>query len=219
MQLMILGPPGAGKGTQARFLKEEFGIPQLSTGEMLRKAVEERTPPGLQAKGYMEKGELVPDSLMIQIVRERIREEDCKNGFILDGFPRTLPQADSLEGLLREMGKGLDLVLDFQIPYSELARRLTNRRTCSACGKIYHLLFQPPPQQGKCSCGGDLFQRDDDREEIIRKRYEVYEKQTRELGSFYSARGTLVAIDGTRPVEDIREEVARRIKEKLGSLS
>lgn len=206
MKLILLGPPGAGKGTQAKMLTEKFGIPQISTGDILRAAVKEGTALGLKAKEFMDAGALVPDEVVIGIVAERLLAADCDNGFILDGFPRTVAQADALQGNLAQMGKQLDRVLSLKVDAEALVIRLTGRRTCKDCGKGYHLSYDPPRQEGRCdACGGELFQRDDDREETIRKRLAVYDEQTSPLIDYYSKAGLLVELDGMQPIASVQE--------------
>lgn len=171
MNIIMLGPPGAGKGTQAKMLVEKFGIPQISTGDMLRAAVAEGTELGKKAKEYMDKGQLVPDEVVIGIVEERLKKSDCEKGFILDGFPRTVPQAEALDKILEKMGKKIDYVINIVVPDVEILKRLTGRRTCKQCGAMYHVIYNPPKQEGVCDkCGGELYQRDDDKEETIKNR-------------------------------------------------
>ncbi|SHJ86880.1 Adenylate kinase [Malonomonas rubra DSM 5091] len=208
MKLVLLGPPGAGKGTQAAMLVEKFGIPQISTGDMLRAAVKAQTPMGLKAKECMDSGALVSDEIVVGIVRDRLQEDDCKGGFILDGFPRTVPQADALKEVLIELGKDLDSVISLEVNTDALVERLTGRRTCGACGKGYHLKFDPPGADGKCSaCGGDLVHRDDDKEETIRNRMDVYRQQTAPLEDYYRKEGLLKAIDGMQEISAVQEQI------------
>jgi len=213
MKLILLGPPGAGKGTQAKMLTERFGIPQISTGDILRAAVKEGTPMGVKAKSFMDAGALVPDEVVVGIVRERLQKEDCAAGFILDGFPRTVPQADALKDSLAELGKELDAVVSLEVDTEALVERLTGRRTCRDCGKGYHVKFDPPATEGKCdACGGELFQRDDDREETIRKRLEVYREQTSPLVDYYRAGGMLIAIDGMQEIEAVQKGILEELR-------
>jgi len=208
MKIILLGPPGAGKGTQATMLMEKFGIPQISTGDMLRVAVQEQSPMGIKAKAFMDAGGLVPDEVVVGIVRERLQFEDCQKGFILDGFPRTLPQADSLKQVLSELGKQLDAVISLQVDTEALVARLTGRRTCVDCGKGFHLQFDPPEQDGRCSvCGGRLMQRDDDCEETIRNRMKVYQQQTAPLEDYYRKEGLLVAVDGMGDILTVQQAI------------
>ena len=208
MKLILLGPPGAGKGTQAVRLVEHYKIPQISTGDILRKAVKEGTEMGVMAKGYMDKGALVPDEVVIGIIRDRILESDCDNGYILDGFPRTIAQAEALEGMLSEMGSRIDHVVNISVNDEEIVKRLTGRRTCPACGAGYHIHFDPPEKEGVCDkCGGVLIQRDDDTEGTIRSRLKVYRDQTEPLISFYDGKGLLRTIPGEGGMEEIFKSI------------
>ncbi len=214
MKIILLGPPGAGKGTQAALLMEKYSIPQISTGDMLRAAVQARSPMGVEAKKHMDSGGLVPDSVVIGIVRERLQEDDCKGGFILDGFPRTLPQADSLKQVLVDLGQELDSVISLQVDTDALVERLTGRRTCADCGKGYHLRFDPPAQNGSCRhCGGELLQRDDDREETIRNRMKVYQEQTAPLENYYREAGLLVTIDGMGEISEVQQAILTALQD------
>ncbi len=214
MKLILLGPPGAGKGTQAQMLMEKFSIPQISTGDILRSAVKNATPMGVKAKEYMDAGALVPDDVVVGIVRERLQQADCANGFILDGFPRTVPQADALSDTLSELSLELDGVVSLEVDTEALVARLTGRRTCSSCGKGYHVDFDPPSKEGICdACGGNLVQRDDDREETIRKRLDVYREQTAPLVDYYLRGGLLAEVDGMAGID----EVGRQILSVLGA--
>lgn len=208
MNLILLGPPGAGKGTQAKILTSKFSIPQISTGDILRSAVRDETHMGLKAREYMEKGGLVPDEVVIGIVEERLARPDCSGGFILDGFPRTVAQADALKKTLAALGKGIEHVISIEVAREELISRLSGRRTCRACGKGYHVAYDPPQAGERCECGGELYQRDDDREETIRRRLEVYEEQTAPLVSYYARETLLRPISGIGSVEEIRERIA-----------
>jgi adenylate kinase len=215
LRIVLLGPPGAGKGTQAKLLQEEFHACQISTGDILRKAVAEQTPVGKQAAEYINRGALVPDSVIVNLVAERLKDSDCRNGFILDGFPRTIPQAQSLEEILKKMGLGLRCVLLMQVPSGLIVERLAGRRICQDCGALYHRSFDPPKQQGVCDrCGGELRQRDDDREETVRGRLDVYEAQTAPLADYYRQRGILREIDGVGKVEDIQNRVIKALGEQ-----
>jgi len=208
MKLILLGPPGAGKGTQAVMLVEKFSIPQISTGDMLRAAVKAQSPMGLKAKECMDAGALVPDEVVIGIVRERLQEADCQAGFILDGFPRTVPQADALKEVLTELGKELDSVISLAVDTDALVERLTGRRTCGGCGKGFHLKFDPPGADGKCSaCGGELVHRDDDKEATIRNRMDVYHQQTAPLEDYYRNEGLLQAIDGMQEISAVQQKI------------
>jgi adenylate kinase len=208
MNLILLGPPGAGKGTQAKILAKKFKIPQISTGDILRGAVKNQTPMGIKAKSYMDAGALVPDEVVVGIVEERLAKPDCANGFILDGFPRTVGQADALNITLAGMGKIIEHVISITVDKEELLGRITGRRTCRLCGKGYHLLFDPPKRNGACDeCGGELFQRDDDSEETMRNRLDVYEKQTAPLIAYYAQESLLRTICGTGSIEDIQQNL------------
>ncbi len=208
MKLILLGPPGAGKGTQAKMLTEQFSIPQISTGDILRAAVKDGTAMGLKAKEYMDAGGLVPDEVVVGIVRDRLQEADCVNGFILDGFPRTVPQADALQVSLQAMNKELDRVISLDVDAEALVERLTGRRTCKDCGRGYHITFEPSREAGKCdACGGSLSQRDDDQEETIRKRLQVYADQTSPLIKYYRDAGVLLELDGMQPIPQVQEKM------------
>jgi len=202
MRVILLGPPGAGKGTQAEGIAAELGIPHISTGDMFRAALKAGTPLGLEAKQYMDAGELVPDDVVVAMVRERIAQADCAQGFLLDGFPRTIVQAEKLDATLNENGIGIDLVLNLVCPKEIIVARLTGRRVCRACGAIYHVVNMPPAQAGVCDkCGGELYQRDDDREETILNRLDVYEQSTAGLIGYYRAQGILRDVDAGAPRE------------------
>jgi adenylate kinase len=203
-----LGPPGAGKGTQAKFLQQRYGACQVSTGEILRKAVAQRSALGQKAAQYLDKGELVPDKVMVNLVAERLQDVDCRTGFILDGFPRTIAQADGLEGILRKMGLSLDGVLYIGIPQEVIVQRLAGRRTCRHCGTLFHTKFNPPRRKNICDrCGGELYQREDDREETVRARLKVYETQTAPLVDYYRRKGLVKEVDGDGSVEGIRDRI------------
>lgn len=204
MNLILLGPPGGGKGTQAKPLMERYKIPQISTGDILRDNLKRGTELGKQAKAYMDKGQLVPDEVVIGIIRDRLKEPDCKPGFMLDGFPRTVPQAEALDKVLSDMGLKIDHVISIEVPDSELIKRLTGRRTCRSCGEGYHVMFKPPKKEGVCDkCGGELYQRDDDNETTVRNRLEVYKKSTQPLIDYYQKKGLLRGIDGLGSIQDI----------------
>jgi len=208
MNLILLGPPGAGKGTQAKLLIKRFQIPQISTGDILRAAVSEMTPMGVKAKGYMESGALVPDEVVVGIVRERLEKNDCLNGFILDGFPRTVAQADALKHMLVCMNMSIEHVVSMAVDKEELLQRITGRRTCRLCGKGYHVVFDPPSVSGRCDeCSGELFQRDDDQEETMRKRLDVYEDQTAPLITYYENESLLRSIAGVGSIDDIQQRI------------
>lgn len=214
MRVVFLGPPGGGKGTQARFLEGRYGACQVSTGDILRKAVRDQTPLGKQAAEYLDKGELVPDDVMLSLVAGRLREETCKRGFILDGFPRTIAQADGLEAILRDMGSRLDCVFLIQVPRDVVIQRLAGRRSCKRCGTLYHVAFNPPNRGGFCDrCNGELFQREDDREETIAARIYIYETQTAPLIDYYRKQGLLKEINGLGSVEGIHGRVLQVLRE------
>ena len=208
MRVVFLGPPGAGKGTQAKFIEEKYGACQLSTGDILRKAVHDRTAVGKKAAGYLEKAQLVPDEVMLDLVAKRLREKDCAKGFILDGFPRTVAQAEGLEEILGQLGWKLDSVLCMRVPEEVLIQRLSGRRSCRKCGNMDHVVLSPPQREEFCDrCNGELYQRDDDREETIRTRLLVFETQTLPLVHYYRKRSLLREIDGVGSAEEIRNRV------------
>ncbi|MBL0225018.1 MAG: adenylate kinase [Geobacteraceae bacterium] len=208
MNLILFGPPGAGKGTQAKFIVESFTIPQISTGDMLRTAVKEQTPLGLVAKQIMESGGLVSDDVVLGIVRERIVASDCDNGFVLDGFPRTIPQADALVSILVGLNKHIDHVISLDVDNAEIVQRLSGRRTCSACGKGYHISNDPPEHAGICdACQATLIQREDDKEETVKNRLAVYDQQTAPLKAYYEQAGLLRHIDGSGTIQDIQLQI------------
>jgi adenylate kinase len=209
IRVILLGAPGAGKGTQAKLLQEQFEVCQISTGEILRKAVAEQSPLGKEASQYIQRGALVPDNVIINLVAERLKEKDCEKGFILDGFPRTISQAESLEAILKTRDLALDGVLSVRVPHGVIVERLAGRRTCKNCGALNHVVFDPPRKQGVCDqCGGKLYQREDDREETVAARLKVYDTQTAPLEDYYRERGLLREIDGVGKVEDIRDRIA-----------
>lgn len=210
MRLILLGPPGAGKGTQAERLSKELEVPQISTGDMFREAVASGTSLGLQAKGFMDAGQLVPDDVTVGIVRERLSKPDCRKGFLLDGFPRTVPQAEALEEILNGLSEPLDAVISIEVPEGKIVRRLSQRRVCGDCGTIYHLETKPPAPNGRCSvCGGEIFQRADDSEETVRKRLEVYRLQTEPLIRYYEKKGLLRRVSGDNDIEAVSRETFR----------
>lgn len=214
MRLILLGPPGAGKGTQAKMLMEKYQIPQISTGDILRQAVKEKTPLGAEARVYMDRGALVPDQVIIGIIRERLQKPDCKRGYILDGFPRTVIQAEALRETLAGMGFYLDHVLSVEVMEEELIRRLSGRRTCKSCGEVYHIIYGPPKRNGVCDkCGGELYQRDDDKEETIKRRLRVYQAETTPLIDYYKERGLLREIAGRGEIREIFERICRVLEE------
>jgi len=208
MKIILLGPPGAGKGTQAAMLMDKFGIPQISTGDMLRAAVRNQSPMGIKAKEFMDAGGLVPDEVVVGIVRERLQLDDCSNGFILDGFPRTVAQADALKKVLSALDRDLDSVISLEVDTEALVARLTGRRTCSDCGRGFHVKYDPPAADGTCtSCGGALVQRADDQEETIRNRMQVYHEQTAPLEDYYREQGLLQTVDGMQDMQAVQESI------------
>jgi adenylate kinase len=206
VRVVLVGPPGAGKGTQAQFIASHLAIPKVSTGDIFRYNVSAGTELGRQAKAFMDRGDLVPDEVTVAMVQSRLAEDDARSGFLLDGFPRNVPQAETLKKLLADLGMRLDLVLELVVDHDEVIRRLSGRRTCRKCGRVWHIAFDPPSVADKCDeCGGELFQRDDDREETIRHRLEVYQEQTQPLISYYADEGILLGIDATGPVDDVTD--------------
>lgn len=212
MKILLMGPPGAGKGTQADQLTSQLNVPHISTGDMFRKAQKDGTALGLEAKSYMDKGALVPDEVTIGIVRERLAEDDCAKGFLLDGFPRTLPQAEALDGILKDLGYKLDCVLNLDVDDEALVARLTGRRICTECGTAYHMLFNPPQQEGVCDKDGSaLYQRDDDSEATVRNRLDVYHAQTKPLLGYYEAQGNLVTINGDQDMSAVTKDILSKL--------
>jgi adenylate kinase len=213
MILVLLGPPGSGKGTQAKKLVTQHGLPQLSTGDMLRTAIGAGTKLGLEAKTFMDKGALVPDSVVIGLIAERSKAEDCKKGFVLDGFPRTIPQAQALDDMLKTQGRGVDRTVLFDIPDAELVRRLSGRRTCTKDGSMYHVESLRPKKDGVCDvCGSSLVQRDDDKAEVIQKRLAVYHQQTAPVAQHYQQAGKLKKIDATQTPEQVSAALEQALK-------
>jgi adenylate kinase len=208
MRLVLLGAPGAGKGTQAKKLIEKYGMPQISTGDLLRAAVAAGSPLGKEAKSYMDKGELVPDSVVLGMVEERLKQDDCKKGYILDGFPRNTAQAEALDKMLANLNMSLTAALSVDVPFEDLMKRLTGRRTCKSCGQMYNIYFKAPAKEGVCDkCSGELFQRDDDKEATIKKRLEVYSSQTEPLIGYYRNKGILKSVSGTGSIDEIFKKV------------
>jgi adenylate kinase len=213
VRVVLVGPPGAGKGTQAQFLASHLSIPKISTGDIFRDNVSHGTALGRRAQAYMERGDLVPDEVTIAMVTDRLTDDDTQAGFLLDGFPRNVPQAETLKKMLLSWDTKLDVVLELVVDDDEVVRRLSGRRTCRQCGRIWHTSFDPPTRADICDdCGGELFQRDDDREETIRHRLEVYQEQTTPLISFYADEGTLLGLDATGPVDEITERALRTLR-------
>jgi adenylate kinase len=208
--LILLGPPGAGKGTQAKLVAKRFGVPHLSTGDMFRDAVSRGTPTGRIAKPIMESGRLVPDEIVVKIVEERVAQPDCAHGFLFDGFPRTLPQAEKLDGILKKLGFGKPIVIDIHVDPEKLMRRLTGRWTCSVGGEIYNIYELPPRVPGICDHdGGKLVQRADDREDVVKERLEAYERQTKPLSDYYRRLGVLQCVDGAASMEDVSRNLTK----------
>ena len=208
MNLMLFGAPGAGKGTQAKFLIEKYDIPQISTGDILRAAIADKTEMGMQAKKFMDDGQLVPDTTIIGIIKDRLAEDDCKKGFILDGFPRTLPQAEALNALMKDMGIALDKVISLNVPDELIVGRVTGRRVCAACGASFHVEFNPSKEDGKCDyCGGELMTRKDDNAETVKSRLGAYHEQTAPLISYYTDMGVMVELDGTKDVTEVTADM------------
>jgi adenylate kinase len=213
VRIVLVGPPGAGKGTQAQFIASHLAIPKISTGDIFRSNVTTGTELGRQAKSFMNRGDLVPDEVTIAMVNARLSEDDAQAGFLLDGFPRNMAQAERLKKILAEWDTRLDLVLELVVDDDEVVRRLSGRRTCRRCGHVWHVLFDPPARPETCDdCGGELFQRDDDREETIRHRIDVYEQQTAPLISFYADEGILMGIDATGPVEEVTDRALSALR-------
>ena len=209
MRLVLLGPPGAGKGTQAASMVEKYNIVHISTGDLLRAAVKAGTELGKEAKGYMESGQLVPDTLILGLVEERIQKEDCQEGFLLDGFPRTPAQADALDEMLNKLGQKLDAVVNIEVPLDKLMVRLTGRRVCKKCGATYHVAFNPSPQGALCGvCGEELIQRADDTEATVKNRLDVYEQQTAPLIDYYTKAGIIKNINGDQDIKKVLEDIA-----------
>lgn len=208
VDLVLMGLPGAGKGTQAEKIVEKYNIPHISTGDMFRAAIKEGTELGMKAKKFMDEGQLVPDEVTIGIVRERLAKPDCDKGFLLDGFPRTVPQAEALDNILNEMNRSIDYVIHIDVDREILMERLTGRRICRDCGATYHLVFNPPKQANVCDkCNGELYQRDDDNEETVANRLEVNINQQQPLLDYYEKKGVLKTIDGSRKIEEVFQEV------------
>ena len=212
MNIILLGPPGAGKGTQAKMMIEKYNIPQISTGDMLRAALKERTPLGLKAKEYMDKGALVPDEVVIGLIQERLKEADCRKGYILDGFPRTVAQAEALDKVLAGLGSKIDHVISMEVDKGDLLKRLTGRRTCRQCGAMFHVIFSPALNKDICDkCQGELYQRDDDNEDTVRNRLEVYDAQTFPLIQYYQRQGLVRKIEGVGSIQQIFENIVKTL--------
>ena len=208
MKLIMLGAPGAGKGTQAKRVAAEYGIPHISTGDIFRANIKGGTELGKKAKAYMDAGKLVPDELVCDLVADRIQQDDCAKGFILDGFPRTIPQAEALEEALKKMGTDIDYAVDIDVPDENIITRMGGRRACVGCGATYHIVFNPPKVEGVCdTCGASLILRDDDKPETVKTRLTVYHEQTQPLIDFYNARGKVLTVDGTQDMDKVFEDI------------
>ena len=208
MKIILLGPPGAGKGTQAKSISNRYSIPHISTGDIFRMNISQNTPLGIEAKKHMDKGHLVPDEVTINMVKDRLAQDDCKGGYLLDGFPRTVYQAEALQNFLAERDEKLDTSLLIEVPMEFILERMIGRRGCQSCGASYHIKFNPPKVEGKCDvCGSDIVQRKDDVEETVRERLDVYEKQTQPLIDFYKERNLLSTVDGTKAINEVFESI------------
>lgn len=210
VRIILLGPPGAGKGTQAKSICNKYSIPHISTGDIFRKHISELTPLGIEAKKYIDKGQLVPDELTVDIVQHRLREADCADGYLLDGFPRTVMQAEVLDLFLGKSQEKIDTALLIEVPRGFIVDRMTGRRVCLTCGASYHLKYNPPTSVGKCDiCGSDIIQRKDDVESTVLERLDIYDRQTQPLIDYYSSRNILATVDGTKPIKDVFKSICR----------
>lgn len=210
MKIIMLGAPGAGKGTQAKKIAAKYGIPHVSTGDIFRSNIKEGTELGKKAKSYMDAGNLVPDEITIGMLLERIHQEDCKNGYVLDGFPRTIPQAQSLTGALKERGEAIDFAVNVDVPDENIVNRMSGRRACLSCGATYHIVYNAPKKEGICdACGQKLVLRDDDRPETVKNRLDVYHRQTQPLIDYYKAEGVLAQVDGTQDMEAVFQDIVK----------
>ena len=208
MKIIMLGAPGAGKGTQAKRIAAKYDIPHISTGDIFRANIKNGTELGKKAKEYMDAGNLVPDELVVDLVIDRFKEDDCANGYVLDGFPRTIPQAEALDAALSKLGESIDYVIDVDVPDENIIRRMGGRRTCPNCDSIYHVTYMPPKEEGKCDkCGADLIIREDDKEETVKNRLSVYHEQTQPLKDYYDKQGIVNSVDGTKDREDVFADV------------
>ena len=214
MRIIMLGAPGAGKGTQAKRIAEKYNIPHISTGDIFRENIKNGTELGNKAKAYMEAGDLVPDELVLELIMDRFEKEDCANGYVLDGFPRTIPQAEALDAALEAKGQTIDNVIDVDVPDEHIIKRMAGRRTCAHCGAIFHLEHMPPKIEGKCDqCGGHLMMREDDQPETVIARLKTYHEQTQPLKDYYGAKGLVHSVDGTQDREDVFAEVVKILGE------
>ena len=204
MKIIMLGAPGAGKGTQAKMIADKYGVPHVSTGDIFRANIKNGTELGMEAKRYMDQGLLVPDELTVKILLDRVSQPDCKNGYVLDGFPRTIPQAEVLDKALAELGESIDYAIDVDVPDENIVKRMSGRRACVSCGATYHVVHVPPKKEGICDrCGSELILRDDDKPETVKNRLDVYHKQTQPLIDFYTKKGVLKTVDGTVDMQDV----------------
>jgi adenylate kinase len=215
MRIVLLGGPGAGKGTQAQKLAEEYSLAHIATGDILRQSIKDGTELGLKAKSYMDKGLLVPDEVVIGLIKERLAKDDVKTGFVLDGFPRTVPQAEALDLLTKELDMPMDAVINIKTSPESVIERLSGRRTCKDCQTVYHITYSAPKIEGKCDrCDGELYQRDDDKEETIRKRLDVYEKQTFPLLEYYKTSGKVLEVSGDVPIADVFDSIVKALRKE-----
>lgn len=214
MKIVMLGAPGAGKGTQAKRIAEKYNIPHISTGDIFRENIKNGTELGKKAKSYMDAGDLVPDELVVDLVMDRFEEDDCANGYVLDGFPRTIPQAEALDAALAEKGQSIDYVIDVDVPDENIIKRMAGRRSCPMCGAIYHIDHMPPKEEGKCDkCGAELIIREDDKAETVLQRLETYHAQTQPLKDYYGAKGLVKSVDGTQDREVVFGQVVQILGE------
>ena len=214
MRLIMLGAPGAGKGTQAKKIADKYQIPHISTGDIFRANIKNGTELGKKAKAYMDQGALVPDELVVDLVADRVKQDECEKGYVLDGFPRTIPQAESLDEVLASMGQRIDFAIDVEVPDEHIVRRMSGRRACVGCGATYHVVHAPAKKEGICDrCGEALILRDDDKPETVTKRLSVYHEQTQPLIDYYKKKGCLAGVDGTKDMEEVFEDICRIIGE------
>lgn len=210
MKIIMLGAPGAGKGTQAKMIADQYGIPHISTGDIFRANIKEKTELGMEAKTYMDKGALVPDELTVKILLDRVAKDDCKSGYVLDGFPRTIPQAEVLDKAVKELNETIDYAINVEVPDENIIKRMSGRRACLACGATYHVEHVPPKKEGICDrCGKELVLRDDDKPETVKKRLEVYHAQTQPLIEYYNKKNILKEVDGTKDMKDVFADIVK----------